>query len=243
MEEELYRKFYEVEMAHWWFSARQIIIMDLIRRKLDLPAGAKVLDVGCGTGAILSKLSERFEAYGTDTSDLAIEFCHRRGLSNAFCCTLETFPHPEIRFDLVTMLDVIEHIDDDLAVVRQAMEVLRPEGHLLVTVPAYQFLWSRHDELNHHKRRYTQPLLRHVLEQAGFTVEMLSHYNTFLFPTALLERMAAKVVAMGTDTTLKIPPLPINTLLKSIFSFERHILGKTTFPFGLSVIALAKRPS
>lgn len=241
MEEELYRKFYEVETIHWWFSARQEIVSDVIRQKVNLPDGARVLDVGCGTGAILSKLSEQFEAYGTDTSALAVEFCRQRGLANAFCCTLDTFPRPELQFDLVTMLDVIEHIEDDSATLRQAGRLLRSGGRLLVTVPAYQFLWSHHDDLNHHKRRYTRTALRQVLEQSGFTVEMLSYYNTLLFPTALFERIVEKMITMGSDTTLKIPPLPLNKMLKSIFSTERFFLRKIAFPFGLSVIALARR--
>ena len=241
MEEELYRKFYEVETKHWWFSARKDIVMDVIKRRIGLPRGAKVLDFGCGTGAILTELSKEYQAYGTDTSALAIEFCHQRGLANSFCCTLETFPHPEMKFDLVTMLDVIEHIDDDSATLRQALRFIRPGGHLLVTVPAYQFLWSNHDELNHHKRRYTRSGLKKVMEQNGFTVEMLSYYNTFMFPTALLERIVEKFAKVGSDTTLKIPFHPLNQLLRLVFGWERFFLRNITFPFGLSVIALGRR--
>jgi len=242
MEEELYRKFYEVETMHWWFSARQKIVMDIIKQRIHPVRGANVLDFGCGTGAVLTELAKDYHAYGTDTSSLAIEFCHQRGLANSYCCTLETFPHPEMKFELVTMLDVIEHIDDDSGTLRQALQFIRPGGHLLVTVPAYQFLWSNHDDLNHHKRRYTRPRLKRVIEQSGFTVEMISYYNTFLFPTALLERVVEKMVKVGSDTTLKVPPRPLNQLLKAIFGWERFFLRKTTFPFGLSVIALARRP-
>jgi len=242
MEDELYRKFYEVETLHWWFSARQKIVMDVIEHQLSLSRGATVLDIGCGTGAILAEFSKQYRAYGTDTSALAIKFCHQRGLSNALCCTLDTFPHPELKFDLVTMLDVIEHIDDDAATLQQAARFINPGGHLLVTVPAYQFLWSHHDALNHHKRRYTRSGLRKVLEKSGFAVEMISYYNTLLFPTALLERLVEKFVKMGSDTTLTVPVEPLNLVFRSIFSAERFCLRKIAFPFGLSVIALARRP-
>jgi 2-polyprenyl-3-methyl-5-hydroxy-6-metoxy-1,4-benzoquinol methylase len=241
MEEQLYRKFFEVETTHWWFTARQKIVSDVIEHSITLSSGAKVLDVGCGTGAILAMFQKKFEAYGTDTSELAIEFCRQRGLANSFCCALDTFPHPELRFDLITLLDVIEHIDNDIGVLRQAFGFTKPDGHVLVTVPAYQFLWSRHDDLNHHKRRYSKSQLKKALEATGFTVEKLSYYNSLLFPTALVSRLAERFIKPKTDTTLDLPPRFINSRLESIFGFERFLLRKISFPFGLSLIALAKK--
>ena len=154
MEATFYQTVYEIEKIHWWCVARQRIVEDVIQRRLRLAPGARVLDVGCGSGAVLEALSERFEAYGTDTSQLAIDLSRQRGLTNAFCCTLATFPRAELRFDLTTLLDVIEHVDDDLAVLREAHHYLKPGGWALVTVPAYQFLWGPHDVVNHHKRRW-----------------------------------------------------------------------------------------
>ncbi len=241
MEEELYRKFFEIESTHWWFTARQKIVSDVLMQNIALPSGAKVLDVGCGTGAILAMFSENFEAYGTDMSELAVDFCHKRGLTNAYCCTLDTFPRPDLRFDLVTLLDVIEHIDDDGGILRQVYGLIKPDGHILVTVPAYEFLWSRHDDLNHHKRRYYKPQLRRLLEVSGFTVKKISYYNTLLFPTALVSRVSERVLKPKTDTTLDLPPRFLNSALRSIFGFERFLLRSTSLPFGLSIIALAKK--
>ncbi|TAK37407.1 MAG: class I SAM-dependent methyltransferase [Lysobacteraceae bacterium] len=240
MEEQLYRTFYEIEQKHWWFVARQRIVEDLIRRRIGLAPGSQVLDVGCGTGAILSMLSKQFEAYGTDTSPLAIELCGKRGLKNAFQCTLESFPRPDLRFNLITLLDVIEHIDDDLAVLQQARGYLKDGGSVLITVPAYQWLWSRHDDLNHHKRRYTKAGLAGVLDRAGLQPAFLSYYNTLLFPAALAGRMIQKAGGSTSDTTLTIPPSPLNALLTSVFSSERHLLGMSPLPFGLSLVAIAK---
>ncbi|HTX17334.1 MAG TPA: class I SAM-dependent methyltransferase [Bacteroidota bacterium] len=242
MEEELYRKFYEVENAHWWFVARQKIIMDVIEHRIKLPAGSKVLDFGCGTGGVLSALSARFESYGTDMSPLAIEFCRKRGISRAYCCTLDKFPVPGVKFGLITMLDVIEHIDDDEGILRQALGFIEPGGYLIVTVPAYKFLWSSHDDLNHHKRRYTKRMLADVLNRSGFSTLRLSYYNTILFPTALVERMASKVAKSKGDGTLNIPPKPLNTVLARVFESERFLLRRMTFPFGLSLLAVARRP-
>ena len=240
MEGELYARFYEIEDRHWWFVARQRIVEEVIERRLHLPSGANVLDVGCGTGAILKMLSQRYNAFGTDTSGLAIEFCRKRGLSNAFRCTLETFPHSELRFDLVTALDVIEHIDDDRGVVRSAAKYLKPGGALLVTVPAYKFLWSAHDELNHHKRRYVKSSLRRVLEEGGLTVEMISYFNSILFPIALVKRMTENLLKMQSDE-LALPSPILNNLLQNTFAFERILLRSLSFPFGLSLIAVGRK--
>ena len=241
MEEHLYKTFYEIEKKHWWFVGRQQIVGELIRQRLRLPSGSKVLDVGCGTGSILEMLSREHEAYGTDTSPIAIELCGQRGLKNAHQCSLDSFPYPDIRFDLITLLDVIEHVDDDLEVLRQAYRFLSPGGAILVTVPAYQWLWSKHDAVNHHKRRYAKTQLRGVLDAAGFRIEMLSYYNAILFPIALVQRLAEHVVKSEKDTTLDIPPLPINSLLLSIFSSEKYLLRRSSLPFGLSVVAIGRR--
>jgi SAM-dependent methyltransferase len=238
MEEQLYRKFYEIEQKHWWFVARQRIVEHIIQRRLGLPDGATVLDVGCGTGAILEVLSRRFEAYGTDTSALAVELCGKRGLKNVYQCTLDTFPHPDMRFDLITLLDVIEHIEDDAAVLRQVRGYLRPGGSFIITVPAYQWLWTSHDEVNHHKRRYVRSHLKGVLERAGLKVSMISYFNTLLFPAALVERLVKRALRSGDDSALKVPQRPVNSLLSSLFASERHLLGRIPLPFGLSIVAL-----
>jgi len=241
VEEQLYRKFYEIETTHWWFSARQKIVLDIIQNRLALPRGAKVLDVGCGTGAILAEFARQFDAYGTDTSSLAIEFCRKRGIANAFHCTLETFPLPDLRFDLITLLDVIEHVDGDVDILKQALGHITRDGHILVTVPAYEFLWSQHDDLNHHKRRYVKSQLTHVLRESGFTVEMCSYYNTILFPTALLKRMSERFIKANEDTALDLPSSIVNSALKTVFGFERFLLRQFSLPFGLSIIALARK--
>jgi len=243
MEEVFYRTVYEIEKTHWWCVARQRIVEDVIDRGIKLPPRARVLDVGCGSGAVLEALSERFEAYGTDTSRLAIDLSHQRGLTNAFCCTLEMFPHPEFRFDLITLLDVIEHVDDDRGVLKEAHRYLKPGGWALVTVPAYEFLWGPHDVVNHHKRRYARPGLRRVLEATGFEVRRLSYFNTILFPAALVAWAAERLLGVGADPRPSVPPAPLNTLLTAVFSSEKYLLRGLALPYGLSILALARRPS
>ncbi|OLA95359.1 MAG: hypothetical protein AUI33_13585 [Ignavibacteria bacterium 13_1_40CM_2_61_4] len=241
MEEAFYRTVYEIEKTHWWCVARQRIVEDVIDRRIELPAGAQVLDVGCGSGAVLEALSARFEAYGTDTSQLAIDLCRQRGLPNAFCCTLETFPRKELRFDLVTLLDVVEHVDDDLGILREAQRYVKTGGWTIVTVPAYQFLWGPHDVVNHHKRRYTRAGLRRVLQAAGFELRMLSYFNTILFPAAIAAWAGEKVVGIAADPRPRVPPAPLNALLTTVFSMEKYLLRGLALPYGLSLIALARR--
>ena len=240
MEEQLYRKFYEVEKRHWWFVARQRILTDILQR-LDFSRSAQILDVGCGAGAILESFSKNFDAYGTDTSPLSIELCHQRGLRNVFQCMLDDFPRPEMRFDLISLLDVIEHIEDDQRVLRQARDYLKPGGFILITVPAYRWLWSRHDDLNHHQRRYVKSELAERLTSTGFAIQMLSYYNTVLFPIALASRVTQNILKSQTDPTLEIPHPLLNSLFTAIFAAERYWLRRATFPFGLSLVALARK--
>ena len=242
MEATFYQTVYEIEKVHWWCVARQRIVEDVIQRRLRLPPGARVLDVGCGSGAVLEALSERFEAYGTDTSPLAIDLSRRRGLTNAFCCTLATFPLAALRFDLTTMLDVIEHVDDDLGVLREAYHYLKPGGWALVTVPAYQFLWGPHDLVNHHKRRYTRAGLRRVMQAAGFELRLLSYFNSILFPAALATFVGEKLAGIGGDPRPRVPAPALNAALTAVFSLEKYLLRGFSLPYGLSLIALARRP-
>lgn len=239
MEEHLYRTFYEVETRHWWFVARQMIIEHLVHRDIQLTKGSRVLDVGCGTGAILASFSKDYECYGTDTSPLAIEFCRKRNLKEVYQCTLENFPHADLKFDLILMLDVIEHIGDDRGILRQASRLLKPGGHILITVPAYQFLWSKHDDVNFHKRRYVKSGLRQVFEETGMKIQLLSYYNTILFPLALISRFAQKILPTQIDKTLEIPPPFFNSLLTRTFSLERYLIGQLSLPFGLSLVGIA----
>jgi SAM-dependent methyltransferase len=243
MEEQLYRKFYEVETSHWWFVARQRIIQEIIEKETGIAPGSRILDVGCGTGAMLSSLSKRYDAYGTDTSPLAIEFCRQRKLQNVFQCTIEAFPFPDMKFDLVLLLDVIEHVDDDIGIVKAASGYLKQGGHILVTVPAYEFLWSRHDDINFHKRRYVKAGLRRVFERAGLKIQLLSYYNTILFPGALIGRLGERVFPPKGDRTLEIPSPSLNSLLTQTFAFEKNLVGRFPMPFGLSIIGLATQTS
>lgn len=241
MDPSLYHRFFEVEDRHWWFVARQRIVREIIRRLLGPGNGRPALDVGCGTGAFLQDLSKEWNAWGIDTSELAIEYARRRGLTRLALGTLEEFPHPGERFDLITALDVIEHIQDDVSVLRQMGGRLAPGGTIIVTVPAHPWLWSAHDEINHHFRRYTRRSLTNSIEGAGLRVDHVSPFNTLLFPLALAQRAVARVTGKLLDDGLTVPSGWLNVSLRSIFELERHAIGRVGLPFGLSLIAVARK--
>ena len=241
MDPSLYHRFFEVEDRHWWFAARQRIVLDVIRRSLGPGKGRRALDVGCGTGAFLKELTVEWEGWGTDTSELAIGYAKKRGLDRLSQGTLDALPKEASQFDLLTALDVIEHIADDVAVLRKMAGLLTREGRLIVTVPAYPWLWSRHDEVNHHCRRYTRATLERSLNAAGFAIEHITYFNTFLFPLAVTQRAIAIVTGSLIDDGLTVPPAWLNAALRSLFSCERHVVGRMRMPFGLSLMAVVRK--
>ena len=241
MEEYLYPHFYTIENTHWWFAARQRILWEFMEKKLRLPSGAKLLDVGCGTGAILDMLSKKYQTYGQDVSPQAIEFCRQRGLRNLYSGPLDHVPEEYGTFDVVTLLDVLEHIDDDAAALRNINALLNDRGIVLITVPAFPALWGAHDVVTHHKRRYVQKSLRAVVEGAGFAVEHISYFNFFLFPVALVRRTVARLTGSSDATDLEVPRTIVNTTLRTVFEFEKYLLPRMKFPFGLSLICVARK--
>ena len=240
MEEQVYRTLYEVEKTHWWYAARKEILLGYLEARIGLPRTARVLDAGCGTGAILEALSARYDAWGSDVAPQAIAFCRERGLTRLHLGTLDSYP-PSAPFDLITMLDMVEHVDDDRGLLRAAHNLLGKGGHILITVPAFPSLWSRYDEILHHKRRYTRAGLRTLVASSGFAIEHMSFLNCLLFPVAWIRRAAAR--AMGSDGAgdLEVPPRLLNAALRETFRVERHVVPHASLPFGLSLMCLARR--
>lgn len=234
-----------MEDVHWWFTARRRILLALLDRNLSAapPAGRRILDVGCGTGTMLTYLSRFGTAEGVDIDEEAIEYCRARGLTRVSQSPAGTLPFGDDSFDLVTALDVIEHIEDDLGAMREIRRVLKPGGQLLMTVPAYRFLWGRQDEINLHKRRYRAPQVRERLRSAGFAVQRLTYMNTLLFPAIAGIRLIRHVLPEPPDppSDFAFPaPRPLNAFLSAVFGAERGFLSRFDLPFGVSIVALAQ---
>jgi len=240
MDEALYHRHFAVEDSHWWFQGRAAVVLSLLDRFCPVGAGEAYLDVGCGTGLILKALMERGRAIGVDMSPLAVDYARKRGIQEVYCQPLREVALQGIR--VAVLLDVIEHVEDDLELLRQVHDILLPGGQVLITVPAYPWLWSQHDVLNHHYRRYTRPQLAQVLTQSGFKIEKLTFYNTWLFLPALVQKLLSgtKTITDAAETIPTVPPL-LNTLFREIFASERWFLPYLDFPFGVSLLALGRK--
>jgi SAM-dependent methyltransferase len=242
MQEELYGEIFAAEQKHWWFVARQRIVLHLLERFLPLNSETppKVADLGCGCGMMLLRLSERYDPIGIDDSQHAIEFALRRGVTAKPGALPDNVPLSRENFDAVLMLDVLEHLKQDHASVEVAASLLKPGGILICTVPAHMWLWTDFDEDHHHFRRYSRRQFRSLFDAPSISLELLSHLNAILFaPAAMWRILATKVFERDRARYLKIPPF--NSVLGSIFAFERLLLGRIPMPLGLSFIAVARK--
>lgn len=242
MDESLYHLHYELEDQHWWFQGRAAIALHLIKHFCVIDKQEHFLDVGCGTGMMLQKLSDLRTSVGIDSSSLAIEYAKTRGLKHIFCGDLSHLDTTQWSFRVALLLDVIEHVEDDIGLLRQVHQCLLPQGQVVITVPAYPWLWSQHDVINHHYRRYTASSLKKSLQCSGFHIQKISFFNTFLFLPAMLKKFMdrnSKIV----DATTTIPKVSdrLNIILQFIFASERHLLPYINFPFGISLIAIATK--
>ena len=244
MDRAVYDRMAEIDGEHWWFSARRKIIDSLIRNKIAPAPGARILEVGCGTGSNLAVL-QRFgivDAIEPDDGARALA-ASRSGIAVKGGLLPDGVEIEDGTYDLIVLLDVLEHIPDDLGTLRALKPKLRPGGRLLLTVPAMPWLWSAHDVAHHHQRRYTASTLKAVLDNAGFRVRHRSYFNTFLFPLIVAARVVGKVTGReGGDDAM--PPAAINTILERLFAAERGWVSRIGFPFGVSlgVVAEAARP-
>jgi len=242
MNAEMYRRFFDVQKKHWWFSTRKKIVLDTIARYSNEQEAPKILDIGCGSGVMLSALDAVGRVYGMDMSDDAIDFSKevfKGEVKKGFLP--DQVPYDRGFFDLITALDVIEHIDSDLDSLKAIHSLLVSGGKVIITVPAYMFLWSSFDEMNEHKRRYTRSELREKLVQAGFTVEKISYYNTLLFPVVFIVRMLNNILKRDGASDVDMPSRPVNFVLEKIFSIEKYLLKFLNLPFGVSVLAVVRK--
>lgn len=239
---EMYRIFFDIQKKHWWFVSKQNIIIDIIKRYCHLHKEHSVLDIGCGSGLMLNALDSFATVSGMDVSDDAIQFS--REIFNGPIKKGELpydIPFKGASYDLITALDVIEHIEDDVGSLKAIRGLLKPAGVAIITVPAFMFLWSNFDERNEHKRRYSIFELREKLVKAGFSIEKISYFNTFLFPIIFLTRKIKKYTNDDGYSDINMPIFPINYALKKIFSIEKFILRRFNFQFGVSIVAVVRR--
>ena len=243
MQRGFYRQYAELEDHHWWFVGRRCILQHALDDSLGAASGLRVLDFGCGTGGWLRCLDRYGTVSAVDADDEAVSFARSRGREDvSHVPSGQPLPFAQGTFGLVTALDVLEHIDDDVAAVRDLHRVAQPGALLLVTVPAFAFLWGDQDEISHHFRRYAPAQLQAVLEEGGFTVEHVSCFNSALFPVVAAVRMIRRLLrGSRTDRTdFDLGPAWANRPLTWLLGAEAGLVVRRRVPFGVSVLALAR---
>jgi 2-polyprenyl-3-methyl-5-hydroxy-6-metoxy-1,4-benzoquinol methylase len=234
----------DVDEHHWWYRGRRRVIRAELDR-LQLLRGARILDAGCGSGRTLEELVRYGEVSGIELDSEAAEVAQARGHGEVLIGRLEELPWPDDTFDLITCLDVIEHTPDDRTTLRELRRVCKPGGWLLLTVPAYQALWSVHDEANHHYRRYGRRALRDSAVDAGWRVNRMTSFNGLLLAPAAAVRLAQRGRRADSNYTpdLKLGPGWLNTLLEEPLRIEAGWLRRgRTLPAGLSLLAVLENP-
>jgi len=232
----------EIEEDHWWFVGKRILLRSLLA---GLPAGGRMLDLGCGTGGILRDWMSSNRCVGVDRSQLALQICARRGFDVLARADLTKMPFRRGSFDAVLLMDVIEHLADDVGFLEQAKRMMAPEGRIMIAVPAFQLLWSQHDVTFEHHRRYSTAQLVDVVRRAGLEPERTTCTNFVQFPVALVWRLASYRLGVGRVAPKHdFWPVPrwLNALLASLYRFEAWWLRRRDVPFGVSVVCIARLP-
>jgi SAM-dependent methyltransferase len=245
LEEAANKQFVELERTHFWFVGRRRIFFHMLDRELAGRGPLQILDVGCGAGGMLQALARYGRVKGVDTSAELVEFCRGRGFDDVVLGDACDLPADDRSVDLVTLFDTIEHIPDDDRALRECRRVLAPDGRVFISTPAYQFLYANNDRVAHHERRYSARGLRRRLVGAGLDPVKVTYFNTLLFPVilpaVLVKKAQERMSNPGDRTNLSHAMHPLmNRALAATMGSERHVLARTTFPFGHSIIAIAR---
>ncbi|MCY7398729.1 MAG: class I SAM-dependent methyltransferase [Sphingomonas bacterium] len=242
MDRAVFDRMAELDQQHWWFTARRRILSEVIRRVVRPPAKARILELGCGTGHNLDMLGAFGSVEASELDDHARALASKRlgrAIEQAALPDLSRFPADS--YDMVALLDVLEHVVDDKGSLAAIFTRLKPDGALLLTVPANPWMWSAHDVAHHHHRRYRKREIAALARAAGYEIDLLSPFNTMLFPLIAGVRVLNKV--RGHDSADDaLPARPVNRVLDRLFGVEAGLIGRLPFPFGVSLVAVLRRP-
>lgn len=241
MELQEYQRLYEFEQTHGWYvGARQIVLGFLGRyiKRYDKPI--KILDAGCGTGKTLQLIRKYGTPIGIDIVDTALIFCKKRIQNNILQASVCNLPFKDETFDIILSLGVLYHklVKDDFQATRELYRVCKKRGIIIITNPAYNFLWNSHDVVTHAKKRYTLKESEKIIKNSGFTILKASYFNMFLFPYLFLQRLLKNIFRGKDDSETKPLPLIINILIIYILKIEFHMLRQIRLPFGSSVLCI-----
>lgn len=245
MEHDEYEMMYRAEDHHWWYSGMRAITTAVLDRYLGRGRALSILDAGCGTGACMEYLQEYGRVAGIDLAAEAVGFCQDRGLERLGRASIVELPFADASFDLVTSFDVMSSCDPEQAdrAMGEFARVLRPGGHLLLRLPAYQWLYGRHDELVHTRHRYTRGEVARRLRRRGLVPELTSYANCFLFPLAALKRLKDRLLPpRQACSDVSVTGGWMNPLFGRLLRAEAPWIRRVGLPFGLTVVALARKP-
>ena len=235
MQQHTYAIMDEVEGSHWWFVGRRAILEGFLQSIVQGPKSKvqspKILDIGCGTGANLEMLAQFGEAEGVDVSDDALEFCRRKGLKVQKGLA-ESLPYADETFELTTALDVVEHLDDDIAGLKEMFRVTKSGGYSLIFVPAFMWLWGVQDDISNHRIRYTKKQIVERLEATGYTVERATYANWTFFAPILAGRTLMKITGIKPESENNITVSALNGVFGKLFGAERFWLRNFNFQIG-----------
>jgi SAM-dependent methyltransferase len=243
---EFYDEYNRIENTHWWFLGRRRIFLRLLSDYLAPRETALILDVGCGTGTTLGYLSPYGRGVGVDIEQAALEYARQRGVRRVVQAAGTGLAFSDDTFDLICVLDILEHVDDDASALRECHRTCKPGGLMLLTVPAYRFLWGRQDEISRHRRRYVAPDVRQRVTGAGFSIQRLTYFNVILFPIIAAIRLFRRWRGPRPRETLRsdfsmTQPGRLNDVLAVIFASESLLLPYVDLPFGVSVLCVAEK--
>ncbi len=240
MDRDYEQQTFQAEDRHWWYRGRRRVL-DRVIDDLRLPGSPRILDAGCGSGRNMVELARRGTVTGVELSSASVAKARARGCGEVVEGSVLEMPFPDASFELAVSLDVVEHLEDDLGALLELRRVVAPGGALLLTVPAYQWLWSGHDEINHHHRRYTRRSLQDVAERAGWKPARTTYFNSLLLPVAILLRVLDRFNRKTTESSLDlwVPPEPVNRVLELPLTLEAAMIGTGgRIPAGLSLLSV-----
>jgi SAM-dependent methyltransferase len=242
MENDSYDVEAKVESSHWWFFVRRRLLRGLLH-SLDLPQEFSAVDIGCGTGSNLRILGSLglYKVVGLDRSLYALSLAKKKVDLPFVSGDINNLPIRSNSVGLIIALDVLEHIDNDMNAIRELYQVLRKRGILILTVPAFNFLWGTQDVVTGHKRRYSKKEITNKLREVGFEILKSSYFNFFLFFPILMARRMIRLLGLKIESENEINSPPINFFLKTIFSLELYILKYFSFPLGVSIFCIAQK--
>lgn len=245
MEKEKYQRMFSLEENYWWFRAKRKFIDFFIKKFISKHSNLNkfiMLDVGCGSGIMLNNLNKYGTAIGVDNSYEGIKFCQIRGHKLVVVGDALNLPFKDNSFDIITCLDVMEHLEDDSTLLAEIYRICKKMGMVIITAPAYKFLWGYHDEIHHHKRRYTKRMLREKICNTNFNIYKITYINTILFPMVLIFRIIKRYIIKESqaDDFISVPSI-LNKILFFIFSGEIYLINKINLPYGVSLFCILTR--